>query len=109
MSAFTPVTSENFDTEVLHERRPVLLACVRRGLHFKEQTAALAHLSEWYQAALKVCLLDDDFIGAFKEQLGIEGSPTFIILKSGNEQDRLLGQANRENLAAFVKHNLPTI
>ena len=88
------IRPDNFDPEILNEEMPVLLSCVHQGEGFREQMAAIESVSEAYAGALKVCLLDDGFIGAFEKKLGVRGTPTFLLLKEGIEIDRMLGKAS---------------
>ena len=99
---FTIIRLDNFKSEVMEEKGPVFLACVRRDIEFKEQTEILENLSKRYGAVLKVCLLDEDFIMAFSEECEIERTPTFLIFDNGKEKNRMLGLADRETLEDFV-------
>ena len=55
---------------------------------------------------LKVCLLDEDSVGAFLK-FGVEGSPAFIIFYDGEEKGRMLGKADKETLSNFILKTLP--
>lgn len=106
-SMVTKVGADNFESEVVNEWRPVLLACLHLSPDFKQQVEALKGLSKISGEALKVCLLDMDCIGAFREKLGIAGTPTYLILHRGKEKGRMLGQTDRKRLTAFVLKTLP--
>ncbi|MEW6442937.1 MAG: thioredoxin family protein [bacterium] len=106
---FTWIDPDNFASEVLDERRPVLLSCVRVEDGFQEQLTILKSLSEAYAGALKICLLKEDFLAAFHEKLGVIGTPTFIVLKGGMKVGRILGQVNENRLAAFLARSLPEL
>ncbi len=103
------VGPDNFGCEVVDEERPVLLACSHLCPEFREQKEILQSLSKSYAGALKVCLLDTDCIAAFRETLGIVGTPTFLIFHGGKEKGRMLGRVDREALASFVLRTLPHI
>ena len=103
---FELISTDNFESGLLDEKRPVLLACIRRDHEFKEQTEVLERVSKSYGEDLKVCLLDGDFTGACR-RLGIEGTPTFLILYEGKEKARMLGKADMETLNSFVLRALP--
>lgn len=107
IATFLKIDLDNFESEVVNEWRPVLLACLHLSPDFKQQVEALKGLSKISGEALKVCLLDMDSIGAFRQKLGIAGTPTYLILHRGKEEGRMLGQADRESLTAFVLKTLP--
>ena len=50
--------------------------------------------------------MGQEYILAFKDKLGIEGAPTFLIFYEGREKDRMLGYADMETLMAFVSKKL---
>ena len=97
----------DFQCRVVEESRPVLVACIHLDSEFKEQTEALEGVSKFYGEALKVCLLDEDSIEAWREKLGIGGTPAFVILYGGKERDRMLGKVDSNTLRAFVLRALP--
>lgn len=61
---FELISTDNFESRLLDEKRLVLLACIRRYHNFNEYTEVLENLSKSYSEDLKVCLLDGDFTGA---------------------------------------------
>lgn len=95
---------DSFESEVLEEKRPVLLAYIRR--EYKKQTEILESISKKYGDTLKICLLDDKLSGAYKK-LGIEGDPTFFVFYKEKEKGRMLGKADMESLCSFVLQALP--
>jgi len=97
---------DSFESEVLEEKRPVLLAYIRRDHEYKKQTEVLESISERYGDTLKICLLDGNLSGAYKK-LGIEGDPTFFVFYKEKEKGRMLGKADRESLCSFVLQALP--
>ncbi len=101
------IRSDNFELEVMKEKRPVLLACPHAYFEFIEQKEVLKSISKEYEEELKVCLLSEDFIGVFREKYGVEGTPTFLVFVGGKEKKRLLGKASREALIAFLSQTLP--
>ncbi len=103
---FIQIGAESFDSEVTEEKRPILLACISRDYGYDEQTGVLGGVSKKYGKKRKVCLLDEDSIGAFMK-FGVEGSPAFIIFHEGEEKGRMLGKADKESLSSFVLKTLP--
>ena len=98
---------ENFEEEVIEERKPVLLLCMDRNAKFQEQIKVIKSISKTYGAALKVGLLEEEFIGAFKQRFSVLGTPTFLVFVNGSEKDRMLGLTNEEALTEFLSETLP--
>lgn len=105
---FTSIETDNFESEVLAEKKPVLLAFISPDYEYKEQTKVLGGVSKKYGKKLKVYLLDEVAIGTCMK-FGVEGSPAFILFDGGKEKGRMLGKANRETLSAFVSKTLQDI
>ena len=98
---FTTIGADNFDSEILSEKRHVLLAYIRRDYGFKNQIEILEDLSKNYNDTIKICLLDENFARTYKN-LEIKGDPTFLVYYEGKEKGRILGKADREKLISFV-------
>jgi len=96
----------NFTTDVLESDRPVLLLCMPRDPAYEEQIRIMAGLARQYVRPLRVGLLEQGFIGAFRQEYGVKGTPTFFIFHEGDEQGRLLGQADLETLVHFINTHL---
>ncbi len=103
---FIPIGMDNFDFEITAEKRPVLLACIRRDDEYRELIEVLESISRRYGDELKICLLNEDFIEVYRK-LGIVGTPTFNIFYEGREKGRMLGKVDREKLSSFVLRTLP--
>ena len=103
----TSILFDNFKSEIIEEKRPVLLACLNRYLEFEEQVEVLESISKKYGEALKICLLSEDFIRVFSWTYAIKGTPTFLIFDGGKERNRLLGKADSEKLITFILQTLP--
>ena len=99
----------DFQCRVMQESRPVMVACIHLDSEFKEQTEALEGVSKFFGEALKVCLLDEDSIEAWREKFVIGGTPAFVILFGGKERDRMLGKVDSDTLRAFVLRALPQV
>jgi thioredoxin-like negative regulator of GroEL len=98
---------EAFDDLVLNEKKPVLLGCFHWVTDIEEQERLLESVSQEYGEELKTYLMHEDSMGAFKESLGIEGTPTFIIFEKGKEKNRFLGVADLLRLTDFIAETLP--
>jgi len=103
------IEPDNFESEVTNEKRPVLLSFIHRDLEFETHITAMEGISKRYADTLKVCVLDAEFIGPLGEKLGVDGTPTFLVLAEGKEKSRMLGQADNETLEAFLSQALTLI
>jgi thioredoxin-like negative regulator of GroEL len=106
---FTKIRFNNIDEEIVREKRPVLLACVHPDESYKEQMKTLEVVNEIFSTMLKICVVTPDAIQAVYRAYGVEGTPTFLILNSGREKDRLLGQADSKALTAFIRRIVPSL
>jgi thioredoxin-like negative regulator of GroEL len=98
---------EAFDSRVLRERKPVLLACLHWGADMEKQVGLLESVSKKCGEGLKTCFLREDSMTAWKDVFGIVGTPTFIILDNGRERGRFLGVADDQSLTDFITSHLP--
>ncbi len=99
------IRPENFAQEVIAERRPVLLLIMPRDDQFPQQLKLIEDIARRYGEVLKVGVLQEESIEAFKRDYGILGTPTFIILVEGKERGRILGLADRETLTDLISHS----
>lgn len=88
------VNGNNFQQEVLESSIPVLvdfwaswcMPCLMLA-------PTIEKLAEENQGKLKVCKLNTDDNQDIAAQYGIQGIPTLIIFKDGQEADRIVGVA----------------
>jgi thioredoxin-like negative regulator of GroEL len=99
------IRSENFEHEVIAEKRPVLLLCMPRDEEFPNQLKVLEDIATKYSQELKVGVLEEGLIEAFKKNYSVIGTPTFLLLVEGKERDRMLGIADREMLTNLISHS----
>ncbi len=93
---------ENFEQEVITEKKPLLLLIMPPGGEFPAQVGLVEEIEKSHGAKLKVGFVQDYFISKVKEKYKITGTPTFLVLQEGKEKDRLLGLASRETLMSFI-------
>ena len=93
---------ENFEQEVITEKKPVLLLVMPPGEEFPTQLELVEETERRHGGELKIALVQDYFISKIREKYAIGGTPTFLILLEGKEKDRLLGVVNRETLTSFI-------
>lgn len=96
------ISKTNFEQEVVDEERPVLLMCMPVDYDFGDQVEMLERISQLFGGNIKVGLLEEPFIDKFKHRYDVKGTPTFLILRNGLEQDRSLGLADEQMLLEFV-------
>jgi hypothetical protein len=99
------IRPENFEQEVVAEKKPVLLLCMPRDDEFPDQLKAVEDIATKYREGLKVGLLEEEFIEAFKKRYRIVGTPTFLLLVEGEEKGRLLGLANHRMLTTLISQS----
>ena len=99
------IRSENFEQEVIAEKRPVLILCMPRDEEFPKQFKVLEDIATKYSQELKVGVLEEGLIEAFKKNYSVIGTPTFLLLVEGKERDRMLGIADREMLTNLISHS----
>ncbi len=93
---------ENFEKEVITEKKSFLLLVMPPGSEFPKQVEIIEETERKHGPELKAGLVHEDFIEKFKEKYRISGTPTFLFFLRGKEKDRLLGLANRETLTSFI-------
>ena len=96
---FESVGMDNFQSEVLEQNRPVILAYIRRDYQYKEQTDVLNNISKSFGDAVKICLIEGESAGILRS-LKIGGTPAFLIIYRGKETTRILGRTNTETLVS---------
>lgn len=99
------IRPENFAQEVIAAKKPVLLLCMPRDDEFPQQVKVIEDIARKYSHELKVGLLEEEFIEAFKKNYSIIGTPTFLILVEGKERSRMLGLADQETLTDLILHS----
>lgn len=81
----------------------VLLACMRIDKDSREQERAFAAVSELFKGKLAFWVVDERGGSAFGARHRIVGTPTFLLFLHGEEQGRLLGRAESDELLRFVR------
>lgn len=96
------IRPENFRQETAAEEKTVLVLCLYRDNEFDRQMQTVEKIADLFRDELKVVLLDENSIEAFKKDMGIAGTPTFLIFQKGRERTRLLGMSDFDVLKKFV-------
>jgi hypothetical protein len=103
------VTLDTVEKELNTSTTPVLLACLHPDADSSSQTELLDQVSKLFGDQMKVCLLCEAFTGAFEQSYGIEGTPTYLLLKQNMVIDRVLGQVDLNTLTAYLYRTLPSL
>ncbi len=96
------IRPDNFTREVVSEKKPVLILCMPRNEDFLIQLELLEEIAIRHGQEVKVGVLEEDSLEAFKKTYAILGDPTFLILVEGKEVSRILGLADEAKLRDFI-------
>ncbi|MEW6185815.1 MAG: hypothetical protein AB1585_08765 [Thermodesulfobacteriota bacterium] len=105
MTLIYRIQPENFDREVMAETRPVLVLCMPRDDQFPQQLKIIEEIAANHDREIKVGLVQEEFIEAFKKKYLVIGTPTILILEGGKEKGRILGLANGEMLTDLIANS----
>ncbi len=102
----TPITDDQFETEVLKADKPVLVdfwapwcgPCRTVGPIVEELSEEIAEV--------KFCKVNVDENGGYAGKFGIMSIPTLILFKDGEIVNRQVGALQKDELSAFIKNNL---
>ena len=103
MSEIT-ITKANFDTEVMHSDRPVLLdfwatwcgPCQMLGPVIEE-------IAEEYEGKIKVGKINVDEEGMLAAQFQVTGIPYVVLVKDGEIADSRVGYRPKEDIVKLLK------
>jgi len=107
MGNLLAVTEANFETEVKNSGLPVLVdfwapwcgPCLQLG-PIVEQIAAD------YQGKVKVCKINTDEAQNLAIQFGIQSIPCLVLIKNGQEADRMVGARPKQTVTEWLNSNL---
>ena len=102
------ISNLNFEGQVLQAPQPVLLLCMTKQQMLSNQIDVLRqHIDKRYNSDIRVYVLEEDFIYAFKQIYNIAGLPIFLLFDKGKEIGRMLGMADPGHLHAFLARYFP--
>lgn len=106
-SSVSLIGLDNFEDKFLKERTPILLLCMPRSVDSAVQISVLESMQEIFGGKLRVFILKDEFLTAFRERFTIRGTPTFLIFVEGSEIGRMCGLTDQDTLKDFILQTLP--
>jgi hypothetical protein len=85
----------------------VLVAYLSYNGTYKKQLKTLIEVSELFRELLKIYVTRETSFKAGGTAPAIAGTPTFMFLMDGEEESRLLGEADKGRLIKFIQTNVP--
>lgn len=104
------VDNDNFEQLVLRSERPVLVdfwaewCAPCRALAPIVQTVARE-----YAGVAHVVKLNVDDNPSITQRYGVQGIPTLIVFKDGEEKERIIGLANKEAISQMIKKHISVL
>ena len=104
MSAELSITAENFESEVLRSKVPVLLDFWAEWcMPCKMIAPAVADLAKTYAGKIKVGSVDVDAQNDLASRFGIISIPTLMVFKDGMEFRKKVGAVPKHEIEALFK------
>lgn len=101
--AVVTITKENFEAEVLHSAKPVLLDFWATWCGPCRMLAPILEELSGQHPELKIVKVDVDENRDLALQYGIESIPTLLVFKGGQMADRSVGLVSPQEILALVK------
>lgn len=105
--AVTTVTIDNFKTEVLDAKEPVLVDFWAEWCNPCRMLAPVVEsLSGEYEGKVRFCKVNIDEASDLAMTYGVMSIPTLVLFSGGQEKERVVGLQNAEKLRAFIDGQL---
>ena len=101
--AVVTITKENFEAEVLHSTKPVLLDFWATWCGPCRMLAPILEELSGQHPELKLVKVDVDENRELALRYGIESIPTLLVFKGGQMADRSVGLVSPQEILALVK------
>ncbi len=105
--AVTTVTINNFKSEVLDSKEPVLVDFWAEWCNPCRMLAPVVEsLSGEYEGKVRFCKVNIDEASDLAMTYGVMSIPTLVLFAGGQEKERVVGLQNAEKLRAFLDGQL---
>ena len=105
--AVTTVTIDNFKSEVLDSKEPVLVDFWAEWRNPCRMLAPVVEsLSGEYEGKVRFCKVNIDEASDLAMTYGVMSIPTLVLFSGGQEKERIVGLQNAEKLRAFLDGQL---
>lgn len=98
------LNANNFDEEVMHSDKPVLIDFWASWCGpCKMMSPVIDEIAEEMGDSIKVCKINIDEEQNLAVKYNVMSIPTFIVLKDGKEVDRSVGVQSKEEIKGMLK------
>ncbi len=95
-----------FAESLLHHDGVLLVAFLRTFAAGDDQLEILQEVAQKYVHILKVSIVEFDDNKKLRSFFNVMGSPTYLLLKRGVENSRMLGKTDAKSLHLFIRQAL---
>ncbi len=107
LMAMVEVTQENYQTDVLNSKSPVVLEVYSTHCsRCKQMKPILTELEEEFGNKVKFAKINVDKEYTISVSLGIQAVPTTILIKKGQVVQKEIGTMDKEALKELIQKNL---